>query len=208
MIPETLYCFQTTVVSVDRPDFLTTVRPVVMEYLQNSKKEQCNLDEMYPVRMTESMHFDERISNFSEYVAVTAAQILEEQGYNMHGLATYFESMWCQEHHKHSLMEQHVHPGVQIVGFYFIDVPEKSSVATFYDPRPGKVQNSLIETNQSEITFASNAFHFDPKPGMLLFTNSWLPHSLTRNSSNEPFRFIHFNIGVTKNDEMHEVEIV
>lgn len=208
MTHETIYCFQSTVVTADRPDFLDAVRPVVMEYLKKSEDNQNELNDIYPVRMTESIHQDERLSQFSEYIAVTAAQILDEQGYHMCGLATFFESMWCQEHRKYSLMEQHVHPGVQIVGFYFIDVPEKSSVATFYDPRPGKVQNSLNETNPGDITFASNAFHIEPKPGTLIFTNSWLPHSITRNMSDQPVRFIHFNIGVTINDNMPEVEII
>jgi hypothetical protein len=29
-----------------------------------------------------------------------------------------------------------------------------------------------------------------------MFTNSWLPHSFTKNPSKKPFKFIHFNVGV------------
>jgi len=31
---------------------------------------------------------------------------------------------------------------------------------------------------------------------MLMFANSWLAHSFTRNASDKPMRFIHFNLSV------------
>jgi hypothetical protein len=85
-----------------------------------------------------------------------------------------------------------------MVGFYFIDVPEGSSVITFYDPRPGKVATGPAEANSDSITYASSAFHFEPKPGMLIFTNSWLPHAFTRHAGGRPLRFLHFNVGLTE----------
>jgi hypothetical protein len=105
--------------------------------------------------------------------------------------------MWTQEHHKHSLMEQHVHGyGVQMVGFYFLDTPEESGRAMFYDPKPGKVQLNLPETDPTQATIASNMINFQATPGRLMFTNAWLAHSFTKNGANKPMRFIHFNVGV------------
>ena len=40
--------------------------------------------------------------------------------------------------------------------------------------------------------------NFVPKEGQLMFTNSWLPHSFTKNQSKKPIRFIHFNIAVAQ----------
>ena len=207
MTLEPIFCFQSTVVTVERPDFLASVRPVMEDYLRDSEKQNCDLNEIYPVRMTASMHLDPRIYEFSRYIAVTSGELLGEQGYDMRGLATYFTEMWTQEHHKHSAMDQHVHPGAQIVGFYFVDVPDDGSVATFHDPRPGKVQAGLRETNMAEVTLASNGFHLQPKPGLLVFTNGWLPHSFTRHASDKPIRFIHFNISVTE-DTPEPAEVI
>ena len=39
--------------------------------------------------------------------------------------------------------------------------------------------------------------NFAPEEGQIVFTNSWLPHSFTRNESDKSFIMIHFNLGVT-----------
>jgi uncharacterized protein (TIGR02466 family) len=110
---------------------------------------------------------------------------------------TFFQEMWCQEHFKHSAMEQHVHGyGCQIVGFYFIEVPENSSLVVLHDPKAGKVQANLPEADFSLPTPASNMINFKPEAGMLMFMNSWLPHSFTRHSAEKPMSFIHFNLSV------------
>ena len=119
----------------------------------------------------------------------------------MTNLSVVLLDMWLQSHNKHSLMEQHVHGyGTQISGFYFLEVPKNSSEVMFHDPRPAKVQISFNQ-NISPITAysqASNSLYFEPEEGMLIFTNSWLPHSFTRNRSDSPIKFIHFDLGIEK----------
>jgi hypothetical protein len=147
--------------------------------------------------MTESLLSDERLKEFASYIANTAWNILDSQGYNMDELNTFFTEMWCQEHYKHSGMDQHVHNfGSQIIGFYFIECPEKKSKVVFHDPRPGKVQIDLPQKNESEVTISSAMVNFEATPGTFMFTNAWLPHSFTRNESDEPVKFIHFNLTV------------
>jgi uncharacterized protein (TIGR02466 family) len=147
--------------------------------------------------MTESINIDSRMLDFSNYVAQTAWNILQEQGYDVINMNTYFESMWCQEHHKGSLMEQHIHGnGNQIVGFYFLDVPKNGPRALFYDPKSSKVQANLPEQNMGRVTLASNMINYEAKEGTLMLTNAWLPHSFTKNMTDSPMRFIHFNIKV------------
>ena len=94
-------------------------------------------------------------------------------------------------------MEQHVHGiGSQIVGFYFTKAPENCSRVVFHDPVAGRVMTGLPEKNISDVTQASRMVNFKPEPGMLMFTNAWLPHSFTRHGNDEPIQFIHFNLGV------------
>jgi len=190
------FFFPCPVYTIERPDFLPSVSKVSEESLEESRKLQ-QINDIYPVLMSNNFFADPRIASFSQFVADTAWNILQEQGYAMQGLQTHFMEMWTQEHHKMSGMEQHVHMfGSQIVGFYFLEVPEDSSRVVFHDPRPGKVQINLPEQDQSVATVASHMINFQPKPGLLIFANAWLPHSFTRHGSDKPLKFVHFNLTV------------
>lgn len=181
---------------IERPDFLDAINLVSDELLQKTHAQK-NLDEIYPVMMSENFFADPRVSTFSEFVGSTAWNILNEQGYAMHDKVVSFTEMWTQEHHKHSSMEQHTHGyGAQIVGFYFLEVPDESSRVVFHDPRAGKVQIDLPEADPNQATVASKMINFIPKPGMMIFSNAWLAHSFTRHASEKPIKFVHFNLAV------------
>ncbi len=187
--------FPSSVYTMDKPEYLESVKEVSNKYLEKSSINEIN--ELYPVRMTENFAFEEGVKYFSQYILDTAWNILKSQGYKMDGLVTQFHSMWTQEHNKFSSMELHVHTeGVQLVGFYFLDCPKDSSRVVFHDSRLGKIMINLPEANPSDATSASNMVNFIPEPGGLIFTNAYLPHSFTRNGSDEPFRFVHFNVVV------------
>tara|TARA_R110000868_G_scaffold141823_2_gene358649 strand:+ start:7232 stop:7951 length:720 start_codon:yes stop_codon:yes gene_type:complete len=188
--------FPSAIYSVNKTSLLPMVKTVVDENLALISKET-SLDEIYPVRMTGNLINDPQMKEFCKYVGDTAWGILYSQGYQMNGLSTFFLEMWAQEHHKHSAMEQHTHGfGSQLVGFYFIDVPENSSKVVFHDAKAAKVQINLPEIDSTQATFASNTINFTPKPGLLMFTNSWLAHSFSRHASDQALTFIHFNIAV------------
>ena len=190
------YHFPCPIYIIERPDFLDTVNAVSEEGLVEAKKTQ-PLNDIYPVHMTGNYFGDPRMGGFSEFVGATAWNILNEQGYAMQDKAVQFTEMWTQEHHKHSAMDAHVHGyGSQIVGFYFLETPEGGSNVVFHDPRAAKVQIDLPEQNMSAATPASKMINFTPKPGMMIFANSWLMHSFTRHSAELPIKFVHFNLTV------------
>jgi uncharacterized protein (TIGR02466 family) len=179
---------------IDRPDFLETVSQVSEEALAVVRKEQ-DLNEIYPLYMTGSYFGDPRMAAFTEFVGATAWNILNDQGYAMQDKAVQFTEMWTQEHHKHSAMDAHVHGnGSQIVGFYFLETPENCSRVVFHDPRAAKVQIDLPEQDMNVATAASKMINFTPKPGMMIFANSWLMHSFTRHAAETPIKFVHFNL--------------
>ena len=188
--------FPTTVYTIDKSDYLDVVRTVSDDYLSEAKKNQ-KVNAIYPVIMTNSLLNDTRIVNFANFIAQAGWTILDNQGYNMNSHMTYVSELWCQEHQKSSGMEQHTHPfGVLLSGFYFLDVPDDSCMIQIYDPRSSKVQLSLPEKDNTIITEASNSMYIKPKDGMMVISNSWLPHSFTRNGSDSSCKFIHFNISV------------
>ena len=181
---------------IERPDFLEVVNTVSEEALEVQRKER-DLNEIYPVYMTGSYFGDPRMAGFSEFVGATAWNILNEQGFAMQDKAVQFTEMWTQEHYKHSAMDAHVHGfGSQIVGFYFLETPEDCSRVVFHDPRAAKVQIDLPEQDMNMATPASKMINFTPKPGLMIFANSWLMHSFTRHAAELPIKFVHFNLTV------------
>jgi uncharacterized protein (TIGR02466 family) len=194
--------FVTPVYTIKKEEFLDDARIVFNENVASIKKEKKKNgnkleNQLYPVVMTGNLLNDVRMSEICKYIAGTAWNILQAQGYMMDDKVTFFTEFWGQEHYKHSSMDEHVHPyGAQIVGFYFIDAPPDSSKIVIHDPRPGKVMSHLPETNMTNVTEASNMINFNPDPGMLFFAPAWLPHSFTRHGSLKPLKFIHFNLAV------------
>lgn len=197
--------FPTHVYHVDAPELLPLVRQTSLASLEGLNPE----NPLYPMIMGHDIEGHDDMYPFCEYVGKTAHKILIDQGYDVRNKSVQFSELWCQEHRTGSSMEQHVHGNrTQLVGFYFIDVPPGAMVATFHDPRIGKVQSQENQENLKIPTYASTIVSVEPYPGLLLFTNAWLPHSFSRNLSNDPVRFIHFNVSVTENTNIREVEVV
>jgi uncharacterized protein (TIGR02466 family) len=196
------YHFPCPIYLIERPDFLEAVNAISEEGLEVAKKAQ-SLNDIYPVHMTGNYFGDPRMAGFTEFVGATAWNILNEQGYAMQDKAVQFTEMWTQEHHKHSSMDAHVHGfGSQIVGFYFLETPADCSHVVFHDPRSGKVQIDLPEQDMNIATPASKMINFTPKPGMMIFANSWLMHSFTRHAAEQPIKFVHFNLTVIQQPQI------
>jgi uncharacterized protein (TIGR02466 family) len=188
------YHFPSAIYLIDRPDFLTSVNKVSEEKIK-IQKDIKDLDEIYPVFMSENYASDPRVKEFAAFVGSTAWNILNDQGYAMQNKATSFLEMWTQEHQKHSLMDTHVHAnGAQIVGFYFLETPENCSKTVFHDPRVAKVQIDLPEQDINSLSVANKAVNFTPRPGLLIFAPSWLAHSFSRHASELPIKFVHFSL--------------
>jgi len=191
------YLFASSVWRTSAPQFLDAVNAVFKEAIAQRKKESPEiLKTVYPTMMTNNLHTDPRMAEFANYIQQAAWTVLNNQGYNMDLFDMVFYDCFGQEHYKYSGHDTHTHPGGQITGFYFIDIPENSCRPVFQDPRQGKNHGNLAERNVSQATLASYEINYQPKPGDFFFTNSWLPHSFTRNSNVKPMRFIHFTLGV------------
>ena len=199
--------FGASVYTVDMPDFLDSAIEVADEFLKENKQE---INEIYPVKMTGNMFMDKRMDPLCHFAANSARAILDDQGYNINLFNMYFSEMWTQQHYKGSGMDHHVHgQGTQITGFYFLEVPKDSSRVIFHDSNVGKLLTGLPEKDVSKVTASSTMINFEPKVGQFMFTNAWLPHSFTKNNSEQPFKFIHFNLGVELlPQQLPDIEVV
>lgn len=195
--------FSSSVFYVEKPEFLDAVNAVSERSLQMTRKDGDI------VTMTGNFSGEPEVKDFTQYVSQTAWNILSSQGYAMDNIATYFTEMWTQEHNKMSSMDTHVHGmGAQVSAFYFLDVPDEGCKLVVSDPRPAKVIINMPQKDDGAITPASTQIVMTPKPGMLILTNSWLPHSFTRNNSDKPMRFVHMNLSVALNEQASNVEVL
>jgi len=186
--------FPTLTYSGNWPDFVEVTKQVAAESIARVTADK-KLDELFPVNMSEHIGRDPRLEELVQAISQHGWNILESQGHKMQDKRTFTHDFWLQEHYKHSLMEQHVHGyGAQLVGFYFLDTPENCSPVLFHDPRPGKIPVNIPVADMTKITPASEITSFMPKSGDIVFSPAWLPHSFGRHGSDEPLRFIHFNI--------------
>jgi len=203
---EEMHYFATPVYSVKKTEFLEVVRSVSDRYMAEAiKKQQA---EERGLLMTANYMLEPELSEFSQYVSQTAWNILAAQGFAMESLVTYFTEMWTQEHRSMSSMETHVHGhGSQITCFYALDAKPNGCKLVIHDPRPGKVILNLPESNGSAITLASHQIVFTLQPGMLVFFNSWLPHSLSKNLG-DPVQYVHMNLSVAPIPVDPKVEVV
>lgn len=184
--------FASPVYSIKKLEFLDIAKEVTSEAISKEMKAG-KMSEIYPVIMADIIS-DERLTPLLQYVANSTWNLLNDQGYAMEGLSTYFTEAWCQQHHKYSSMEYHQHADCNVVAFYFIECPKDPPKMVIHDPRPSKVMCNLPEADGRNLTMATTSINFTPEPGTLMFANSWLPHSFTRNTSTKPFKFIHMNI--------------
>lgn len=200
---ETHY-FASPVYMVRKTEFLDALRQVSDRHLNQVK---CG-DKTPVVTMSTNYSQEPELADFAQYVSQTAWNILASQGYAMDKLVTYFTEMWTQEHNFMSSMETHIHgAGAQISAFYFLDVPTDGCKMVIHDPRPAKVIISMPQADESKITSGANQIVFTPEVGTLIFTNSWLPHSFSKNMSYDATRFVHMNLSVAIAPEQTETEV-
>lgn len=209
-------CFQTPIYVSYRKDLVDITNKISDEYLDERRKEIDAAELKDALAIMSGNYFgDERLKELVQYIGQGSYDILNSQGYDLTNMQLFFTEMWTHEHHKYSNMDYHVHGNSCITGFYFLEVPENSSRVLFHDPRQAKVFSNLPEKNVNDITIASQTINFTPTPGMVIFTNAWLPHSFSRHMADSPLKFVHFNLSVRYNpnieiplEPMPDAEIV
>ena len=191
--------FVTPVYSIKKLEFLGAAKVACNEML-NLGRGKHRENKIYPVLQVD-VSSDKRLTPFLDYTLNTGWNLLRDQGYAMDNFTTHFTEAWCQEHDKYSSMECHTHSDSKLIAFYFVECPNDPPRLVIHDPRPGKIMADFVETDSNKLSLMSPAVNFIPEPGMLMFANSWLPHSFTRNSSNKPFKLIHMNITIKRHSQ-------
>jgi uncharacterized protein (TIGR02466 family) len=189
--------FPSAVLRLPEPEHLDKAKKEFTQYIAQVKPNCWNVCQSETIP---------NLDELAQSIANHAFAMLQDQGYNMTNKQTRVAEFWGQEFGFHGQHVEHIHGnGAQITGFYFVDVPPKSSQPMVFDPRAGKKQIGLPQINPEEVTYASDQVILEANTGDLMLFNSWLPHGFTRHEINEPLQFIHFNVYV---EDALSVEIV
>lgn len=191
------YYFPCGVYSFKDKKYISNLLKVSKNIFKEMGEKAAQVGDIYPIRQTFNFNGHPDIEDFRVALGHASWRILDSQGYDMSSFDMVISELWCQEHHKYSGHDTHIHGAQgQICGFYFLECEKDSIRALIHDPRDVKVYANLPQKQVDDITYASSTINFMPEPGMFLFMNTWMPHAFTRNASNKPVKFIHFNIGV------------
>lgn len=172
------------------PEYVTVAKNIIQDKMGKTPPNDWNVNQSDEI-------FDDRLGGLIDQIAQESFSMLAEQGYDMSNVQTRVSEFWGQEFRSTGQHIEHVHANnSQISGFYFVEVPNNSSLPVVFDPRHGKRQINMRQTRPEEVTFASEQIVMPVVAGDLLLMNSWLPHGFTRHGSDQPFRFIHFNVVV------------
>ena len=145
---------------------------------------------------------DPALKEFVDYCGQTAWNLLDGQGFKMSDYQMFFTECWVQEFSKNGggHHNTHIHPDNHISGFYYLKCNKNTSLPIFHDPRPGALMTGLRQKDKTQVTYASEKIHYVPKPGTLIFFNSYMPHQYSVHDGYDDFRFIHFNIQAVRNE--------
>jgi len=206
--------FQSAVYRAEAPQFLEEINRICDPFIVEAKKKMSsqivsreskagkNIGDIGLSYHTENLMALAELYQFRRFIKSTSENILESQGYDTTNYELKFTEIWCQEfankgggHH-----DTHIHWNNHISGFYFLKCSDRTSAPLFHDPRAGKMMTQLPEKNQNIVTMATEKVLLRPKPGTVMFFNSYLPHQFAVDNGVDPFRFIHFNLQAIPNN--------
>lgn len=170
----------------ERPDLAEKVLPLCKQYLDQVRQPGA--------LMTQTTHLvnEPMMREVSDYLLLSAVDLLRSQGYSVEKYDFYLQGMWGQEVIG-SGTDVHVHKNSQICGWMFLETPENGAFPMYYDTRIHKSMVELDFVQGQDITNATNMINFsNVVPGTVLFSNSWMRHELVGGSSQQPTRCLHF----------------
>ena len=111
-------------------------------------------------------------------------EIYQAEGYHPDTEAV-CDNMWANVNYKYSHNKNHVHPGAQWSGVYYIKVPENSGHIWFTDPCGQRhLDLPIMDQSKSKPVHYWREIHYKPIEGRLIMFPGWLTHEVAQNMSN------------------------
>jgi len=110
-------------------------------------------------------------------------EIYQAEGYHPDTEAV-CDNMWANVNYKYSHNKNHVHPGAQWSGVYYIKVPENSGHIWFTDPCGERhMELPIMADKKQKPTHYWREVHYQPIEGRLIMFPGWLTHEVAPNMS-------------------------
>lgn len=103
---------------------------------------------------------------------------------------------WVNFFTRNQTEQEHTHYGNFLSGCYYVNAPEGSGLFCFPDPvRERQMWRGVfMKEKEYENILNVNSSSYKPERGKLLLFQSWMPHSVLKNNSDEPRISIAFNV--------------
>lgn len=199
--------FKTPVYAEEKPEWVNPINKICDPYIKKAKelnKEKIKKQKGSDFGVVAHSHpiaQEPKLKKYIDYIGNRAWEFLDAMGYDLKDHTCVFTECWVQEfpkdgggHHN-----SHVHPNNHVSGFLYLHREDNGPSPVFHDPRPAALICALPEKDKNQLTYASQALHYNPKPGTLLIQPAYITHQYSVGQPNQPFRFIHFNIQAIHN---------
>lgn len=181
--------FPSRVYRDERPDLVQRVLPICDARLNEVR----NVN--YAFCQTNHLGREADLRQLSDYLLLSAGNILREQGYMVEKYDFYISALCGQEIKKNGHTDYNTHKNSQICGWFFLEVPDPGAVAVYHDTRINKSMIELDFDEQKNIEFATSSIFFDNmQAGTVLLSNSWMQRQLQGSNYEQPTKCIHFTI--------------
>lgn len=186
------YCFPTAIFSTMDEKLAEDLLPIAQKYLNDDYYLNKDITLYKTTWGSKAFQYPE-FEEFRKYVSNLGKQFFAKQGYHNYPneeFTTFFFINEMLDEQDHPI---HAHPNHILSGVLYLQTPEGSAPIVFYDPKPRRKFISreidfYTDSNRDSLTF-------EPKKGLLLMWESWLEHSVVRNTNKENGRIsLVFNI--------------
>jgi len=129
------------------------------------------------------MHHKKEYNPLTKELFKMQQEIYEAEGYHPN-TEPICDNMWANVNYKYSHNKNHVHPGAQWSGVYYIKTPENCGHIWFTDPCGERHMDlPIMADKQQKPTHYWREVHYAPIEGRLIMFPGWLTHEVAHNMS-------------------------
>ena len=130
------------------------------------------------------MHHKKEYNPLTKELFKMQQEIYEAEGYHPN-TEPICDNMWANVNYKYSSNRNHVHPGAQWSGVYYVKSPENCGHIWFTDPCGERhIDLPIMADKQQKPIHYWREVHYQPVEGRLIMFPGWLTHEVAQNMSN------------------------
>jgi len=127
------------------------------------------------------MHHRKEYNGLVKELFKMQEEIYQSEGYHP-DTEPVCDNMWANVNYKYSHNKNHVHPGAQWSGVYYIKAPEKCGHIWFTDPCGQRhIDMPIMADKKDKPIHYWREVHYQPIEGRLIMFPGWLTHEVAQN---------------------------